>query len=190
MGLAHHCREFNDMTLQAIRHIGIDRVVLAAYWSVYLPARSSSYLARILDPYSNPDDLGTGERSEDFRNFADGLQRTVRALEDIGVEVWILQQVPAQHEFVPLMLVRAAMRGEDVSRIGISLAEYRSSQGRVSLALAQLGSSVALMDPAAVFCKTGQCLCSDGMESFYHDSNHLTQHGAALLEPELRAVLH
>ena len=190
MGASHHCREFNETVLKAIPHLGIRRVVLAAFWSGYLPASSDSYLARALDPYGAPSDLRTGDGPRDFHNLADGIQQTVARLEALGIEVWILKPVPVQNGFVPMMLARAAVRGDDLSRIGISLAEHRRSQERVDNILSQVRDVAGLLDPAVALCSSGWCPASDGVDSFYCDSNHLTPRGAEQLEPQLRSIFH
>jgi len=45
------------------------------------------------------------------------------------------------------MLARAAVRGDDLSRIGISLAEHRRSQERVDNILSQVRDVAGLLDP-------------------------------------------
>jgi peptidoglycan/LPS O-acetylase OafA/YrhL len=190
MGASHHCREFNDMTLNAIRRLGIERVLLVAFWSTYIPERRDSYLERLVDIYTTPDDLATGNESRDIQNFSVGIRRTIKALKDLGIEVWILRQIPAQKGFVPMMLARAAIRGKDISDVGISLSEHRRSQDRIDLIFSGLENSVTLVDPAVALCKAGWCSSSNYFESYYRDSNHLTQLGASLLRPQLGAIFH
>jgi peptidoglycan/LPS O-acetylase OafA/YrhL len=190
LGTSHHCREFNDVTLNALRRIGIDRVVLVAFWSHYIPERSHSYLERLMDTYTTPDDLATGNESQDIQNFSLGMRRTIKALKDLGIEVWILRQIPAQKGFVPMMLARAAIRGINISDVGISLAEHRRSQDRIDPIFSGLGNAVSLVDPAAALCISGWCSSSNYIQSYYRDSDHLTRLGASLLRPQLGAIFH
>jgi peptidoglycan/LPS O-acetylase OafA/YrhL len=187
-GSSHHCREFNDTTMDAIRQLGIRRVVLVAFWSNYIPTTASSKLERLADPYGATDDLGTGSESRDIQNLTIGLRRTVDGLEARGIEVWILRQIPSQKGSVPMMLARASILGNNISDVGISLAEHRRTQVRVDTILTRLGGSVRVLDPAAILCKSGWCACSNDRESYYRDSDHLTPSGASLLRPQLAEI--
>lgn len=189
-GASHHCREFNDMTLKAIRRLGIERVVLVAFWSSYVSEPQESFLERWVDTYTTPDALASGNESRDIENLSIGMRRTIKALQDLRIEVWILRQIPAQRGFVPMMLARAAILGEDISDVGISLTEHRRSQDRIDPIFSGLEKSVKLVDPAVALCKSGWCSSSNHFESYYRDSNHLTGLGASLLRPQLDAIFH
>jgi hypothetical protein len=189
-GNSHHCREFNDVTMDAIRDLGIGRVVLVAFWSNYIPNTSYSRLDRLVDPYTTTDELATGDEINDIQNFTVGLRRTIDALEAQGIEVWILRQIPDQNGFVPMLLTRAEILGRNISDVGISLAEYRRTQVSVDPIFSRLAGSVRILDPAATLCKSGWCACSNDRQSYYYDSNHLTQTGAALLRPQLAEIFH
>ncbi|HEY0766398.1 MAG TPA: acyltransferase family protein, partial [Steroidobacteraceae bacterium] len=138
---SHYCREFNSSVVRAIKERGITRVVLVAYWTAYLPARPEPALARLLDPYSRSTYLAGGDAADNERNFSAALQRTVHALASLGVETWIMRQVPTQGVLVPLALSRAATRGRDTADMGITLAEYQRSQARTDALFEALGSS-------------------------------------------------
>jgi hypothetical protein len=184
------CPAFDAYVLPEIRERGITRVLLAAYWTAYLPAQPEPPLARWLDPYRRSDYLGGGDARQNTRNFAAGLERTVRALEGMGVEVWILRQVPTQRVLVPLALSRAASRGIEYADIGITLQDYRLSQSKADVIFAGLGERVHSIDPAAGLCASGICRCSSGGEALYIDANHLSPGGARFIEPQLAALFH
>jgi peptidoglycan/LPS O-acetylase OafA/YrhL len=186
----HYCREFNAMALAAVAELHITRVVLAAYWSAYLPERPEPGVARLLDPYRRATDLGGGDATENARNFADALGRTVAALEQRGVEVWILRQVPAQRVYVPLALARAASRGVDYDGMGIPLDAYRAGLARVDREFAALDGAVHELDPAAALCSAGICRMAAGTVALYTDANHLSADGALRLGGLLTAVFH
>jgi len=187
---ARYCLEFNARVLQSIAPLGVSRVLLAAYWTAYLPARPQAPLARLLDPYRRADSLGGGDAAQNTRNLAEALRRTVQALNALGVEVWILHQVPTQNMLVPWALSRAATRGQDFAHLGVTLTEYRRSQSQVDRLLDDLGDSVRTLDPAARLCASGVCLMSLGAQALYIDANHLSQSGARLIEPTLEPLFH
>jgi peptidoglycan/LPS O-acetylase OafA/YrhL len=184
------CPEFNSRVLHSIKDFGIDRVLLAAYWSAYLPSPASPALARFLDPYSRSDYLRGGDAAENKRNLSAALKRTVQALEDLGVEIWFMREVPTHGVLVPMALSRAATRDQHYANIGTTFAEYRRSQARTDVLLGTLGKAVRMIDPASGLCASGVCLYSAGGQVLYSDNNHLSHSGARFVEPELKAIFH
>jgi peptidoglycan/LPS O-acetylase OafA/YrhL len=187
---SHYCREFNSSVLRAVKDLGITRVLLAADWTAYLPSRPEPALARFLDPYRRSDYLAGGDAAQNERNLSAALERTVRALERLGVEIWIMRQVPTQDVLVPLALSRAATRGRDYADMGITLAGYRRSQAHTDALFDALGNSVHMIDPAIRLCASGVCMCSAGGQALYIDANHLSQSGAKLIAPVLEVSFH
>ena len=185
-----HCLHFNDMALRAVQSLGIERVVLAAYWSAYLPVRADPAFARFFDPFSRSSDLGGGDDAANERNFSTALNRTVSTLTNLGVEVWIVRQIPAQESFVPLTLARAASFGQDYKKIGISLVDYRMSQAKPDALFDALGGSVRLIDPAIALCPGSFCLSDVAERSLYIDGNHLSRQGAVFVEHIFAEVFH
>ena len=185
---SHECAAFNSLVLAAVDELRITRVLLAAYWTAYLPQRPDPAVARLLDPYSRSSDLGGGDAAQNKQNLSAALRMTVHALVAKGVEVWILRDVPAQGGFVPLILSRAVSLGHDYSKIGVSLIEHRQAQAGVDALLDDLGSTVHVVDPARVLCATGTCLCGAEGQSLYIDSNHLSDAGAGLIQPLLEPL--
>lgn len=192
-GVAHvrgstYCREFNQQVLGSIKERGITRVLLAGYWTTYFPSRAEPLLSRLLDPYSGAHDLAGGNAAQNERAFSAALGRTLHTLESLGVEVWILRQVPDQNVLVPLALSRAAARGQEYEDLGVTSAEYRRKQARVDLLFDMYGSSAHLVDPAELLCSSGICRCSAGGQALYIDANHLSPTGAGLLKPLLEGM--
>ena len=183
-----HCTEFNETVARGIRELGIQSVVLAAYWSSYTPDRSNSVVFGILDPYDRSSDILGGTQADDVQNLSRGLSATVNRIRDLGAEVWIIEQVPSQDRYVPLALSRAALHGESYSSLGITRDEYERSQAVVEELFAQLPHEVHLVSPAAELCQSGRCLMSQGPRSLYLDDNHLSSWGARLIEPALQPI--
>lgn len=190
MPRGQYCRDFNASTLRAVPELGVTRVLLAAYWSAYLPLRPEPAVDRLVDPYRDSDDLGGGSAADNVRNFSAAVQRTVQALEHLGVEVWILRQVPDQHEFVPLALSRAAARGINYADMGTTLAQYRHNQAQIDTIFKTLGNAAHLLDPATPLCGDGLCRSSVAGQSLYIDANHLSASGALRVAPALEPLFH
>ncbi len=185
---SHHCTEFNEMVIAAIKRLHVHRVILAAYWSWYLHTPGRAQYAAVLDPYARTNDLGEGSAEENIRKFRTALQATVSTLRGHGTRVWILRQVPSQDRFVPEALAEAAWRSGTVNSIGVSLATHRASQKAVDEVLSGISGVERLLDPASALCPAGQCAAAVADQSAYRDANHLSRAGAGLLRPVLEPV--
>jgi peptidoglycan/LPS O-acetylase OafA/YrhL len=188
--LNHRCREFNVRVLEAIRRWHVQRVILAAYWTNYVPSVADTAVARWFDPYSLRGSLGSGTDADNKRIFYTALEQTVRSLQDLGVEIWIVGQVPVQREFVPDLLARTVLRGGDPAMAGVPLTAHREQSAFVEASIAELGSRIRQIDPALTLCATGNCLCYSNERILYADSNHLSADGANFLIGSLQPVFH
>ncbi len=193
VGVAHLswsnlCRKFNKMVVKAIRNLRVSRVVMVAYWSRYLPLHAHNVLERFVDPYSGATDVSGGSEAANYLLFSGALRETVDTLKRMGIEVWVIRQVPDQGQYVPLLLSRTIALGGNPAAIGISLRAYRRGQIHIDSAFDALGNSVSIVDPAGALCSTGLCAAGDDRGSLYLDSNHLSLRGAELLKPVLRPI--
>jgi peptidoglycan/LPS O-acetylase OafA/YrhL len=188
MPRAHHCVQFNEMVIGAARTLKVRRAVLAAYWSTYLQAAGKARYVSAFDPYGTSDDLGAGSLPQNVARLRAALNGTVKALRDLGIRVWVLQQVPEQERFVPEILAQAEWWTGSAAAIGIPLAEYRANQTAAASALMSVEGVEGLLDPASMLCREGWCLAAAGGESLYRDANHLSAIGAARLKPILSEV--
>lgn len=186
----HRCRQFNAQVLDAIRRLHVQRVILAAYWSYYVPLVVDTAVARWFDPYSPRGSLGSGTDADNRRIFDDALNRTARSLQDLGVETWIVDQVPVQSEFVPELIARTALRGGNPAMVGVPLTVHREQSAFIEASIVQLGSRVRRIDPASRLCASGTCLCYANGRLLYTDSNHLSADGAYFLTGSLQPAFH
>lgn len=179
--LSHHCREFNAAVLRSMAAHRVSRVLLAGYWTTYLPTPADNTLVRWLNPYDGHDAVAAGTAEENDRLFRASLAATLSALRDQHVQVWLLAQVPDQKSFVPLALSHAVRKGADPRDVAIGRDAHRSDQAAVMAALADFAAGFTLIDPAVLLCQSGRCITTDGVDSFYVDSNHLSVLGATSL---------
>lgn len=98
--------------------------------------------------------------------------------------VYMLRPVPELHRDVPRTMGRAALWGMS-GRVSISLEEYHKRNRLVleaqDAASAQCG--IRILDPLPYLCSDGRCWGDkDGMP-LYYDDDHLSERGAALLQP-------
>jgi peptidoglycan/LPS O-acetylase OafA/YrhL len=188
MPVSHHCIEFNDMVMLAARTLKVRRVLLAAYWSTYLQTAAKARYVAAFDPFGSSDDLGVGTPAQNDARFRAALDRTVLALEKLGIRVWILWQVPVQERFVPEILAQAEWWAGSTAIIGIPLSEHRASQATAVAALASAPGVETFLDPASALCPRGWCAAAAERESLYLDASHLSAVGAERLKPVLSPV--
>ncbi|MFI4869343.1 MAG: acyltransferase family protein [Steroidobacterales bacterium] len=188
MTRSHHCIEFNNMVIAAARTLHIRRVILAAYWSWYLQVNQKERYIAALDPYGNSNDLRRGTVAENDAKFRVGLEATVRALKNLGIRVWVLQQVPSQARFVPETLAQAEWWTGSVATVGSPLAAYRARQVAVGASVLAVPGVESLLDPASALCPHDWCAAAADGNSLYIDAHHLSAAGAQLLKPTLNAA--
>jgi peptidoglycan/LPS O-acetylase OafA/YrhL len=186
----HRCREFNAQVLDAIRRLHVQRVILAAYWSNYVPPLADTAVARWFDLYSPPGSLGSGADADNQRIFDAALNQTVRSLQALGVETWVVGQVPVQSEFVPELIARTALRGDNPSMVGIPLTVHRERSAFIEASVMRLGNLIHRIDPASTLCASGTCICYANGRILYSDSNHLSADGAYFLSASLQPAFH
>lgn len=98
--------------------------------------------------------------------------------------VYMMRPIPELRRDVPRTMGRAALWGSS-GRVSISLEEYHERHRLVweaqDAASAQCG--IKILDPLSYLCSDGRCWGDkDGMP-LYYDDDHLSERGAALLQP-------
>ena len=99
-----------------------------------------------------------------------------------------MRQVPAQHVFVPLLVSRTVMRGDDPAALGISRQEHQRSNALIDSVFDALTEQAELLDPADALCASGKCICVDSDRVLYSDTNHLSLDGAMFVRPVFQRV--
>ena len=92
---------FNRAILAYIRTKQVPHVLIIARWDYYL------------------------DHDEGAAGVRHALLATAQALQDTGVRIWIMRQVPMYHWNVPRALAFAVMNGHDLEALGLPLAEHR-----------------------------------------------------------------
>jgi len=162
-GLKSDSIAYNRSLVNFIRSRRVRNVVLVASWGVYL---------------ADDDEAARLRRC---------LSETIGAIQDQGVNIWILKQVPKQKWNVPNTLAVTVWRGGDLEKLGLPLADQRTESRRQDVIFEGLGqkyTNVTILDPTVFFIGSNN-LCQvvkDG-QPLYFDGNHLTAAGAMLLRP-------
>lgn len=119
--------------------------------------------------------------------FPQALLQTVRALHELHVTVYFMQDVPDFGMDVPRFLVRYCSQGIDVSVMTLDCETHRTRSLRQHEMLPILEQEgVRILTPLPYLqapgktCRIRPC---DAEGSFYADGNHLSAHGAKIISP-------
>ena len=195
-GASLQCNAAAEQYAKQVVEWGVDTVVLAARWSLYVTGE-----------YDGPDPrfyLRTASTSGKLnaetalQNFETGLRNSLTYYAQHDVDVIIVNQVP-QQRLTPRVLV------QEVMMLGLSDEEARTLfestyvsqddsnalQERPRETVARLaeefGARVVTFDD--LFAKGDQFVWNTEGTSLYMDGDHISPHGARLMTPRFRALL-
>ena len=180
-----HCGQFVDQAVEKSKSMASAPLIIMN--------RTSSYI-------HGPNDFG---RETDFGKVSLYFDKPYEKLEPEFLNQWkkvfintacefaktrvvyMMRPIPEVRRDVPRSMGRAALSGRH-ERVSISLAEYherhRLAWEAQDAAQAQCG--IRILDPLPYLCSDGRCWGDDkdGMP-LYYDDDHLSERGAALLQP-------
>jgi peptidoglycan/LPS O-acetylase OafA/YrhL len=188
------CAEIAEKVMGLIRDQRIRHVLLVSRWDTYISGWERGGVETRQDltlSYSEGGILYKGESAVRF-----SLQETVRRLQTLDADVWLLEQVPPQLIDVPSALAKAVFLGRDPKSLRRTYAAMQLRRAPAEAIFAELRSSgdVSFIDPAERFCPNrGPCLIEAQGHSLYEDNNHLTVFGAKwsrdMLDPFFSATI-
>jgi SGNH domain (fused to AT3 domains) len=173
------CAAIAEKVLGLIRDQHIRHVLLVNRWDTYISGweRGGTETNQDLTiSYTDGDIVYTGDAA-----LRRSLEETVRRLQAMDVDVWVMEQVPPQLVAVPSALAKAVTQGRDPLSLRRSYAEIESRRAPAEAAFAELRRSadVSFIDPAEKFCPNrGPCAIAAQGHALYEDNNHLTVFGA------------
>lgn len=177
--------DWNQGVLEFIQENNVKHVILASRWAVNIEGGGKLKLAALI-----ADRESRGLTPDEARGaLARGLQRTLERLNELGVRVWIVGQVPSQEGHDPAKeAVRAILFGNELPS-GILLEEHLAHQGNVNRIFKSIDlPNVTVLDPTPhAFDDSGRSRICDEDGIFYHDDNHITSLGAEKLLAEILA---
>jgi hypothetical protein len=123
--------------------------------------------------------------------FSRHFRETIRTLTKLGVEVYIVNQVPSFRFNVSRRLVKVLWLNRDPeSTLTRPLSEHQERMSFLNGLFAEVsGPHVHILDPAPFLCREGVCYGTEGNAPLYRDSNHLTYLGSQKLKPLLEQIL-
>jgi len=179
------CSDFNNHVVSFLeQNRNIRTVILAARWAINSEGyRYGSETGRPL--IISPEGVGGNPKA-----FHEGLERTLRYLDERGFEVIFVTQVPEIGWRVPSVLGRASLYGRHAPPAP-SLEAYQERQRVVSSSLDTFSRHYRfhVIDVARVLCPDRTCLVQRNGYSLYRDDDHLNVHGTALVSSVFETVL-
>ncbi len=165
----------------------IKHVLLASCWAGHSEVHTSGLTSFLItDDSQAPRTPATAQRA-----LQRNLKTTVASLEKMGVQVWVLQQVPLQTRNPIHTLVEAIKTGSTEIPRGVALSEHRERQKNVNRILSYIHSeNYHLLDPTDYFYKGSKNanigIIGERNMSYYRDLNHVTFAGSeSILRPLL-----
>ena len=133
-------------------------------------------------------DRGSVSYDSSRKTLEKHLAETVEKIVNIGANIWIVEQPPEQSIISPPnQLAQYAIRGKDVSELGVNFELHNQREGSVTNLINNVAikyPEVHIISPDIVLCnESGMCpLARDGI-SIYRDDDHLTVKGSMFLKP-------
>lgn len=181
---SQHCRDFNRQTMDKMLGLGIEDVVLASNWSLYVYGREDGDRTLLLDAH---DDSAQAEQ-----RMAAAVRARVVALREAGMQVWLFKEVPLQRKGSINRLTSLARVGRSADGLGRPIQEHLARQrfiGGLFASLSEADPGVHVIDPTPLMCTDGVCSIEVDGASQYKDEDHLSDAGSARLGPLFAPVL-
>ncbi|MGB7204975.1 MAG: acyltransferase family protein, partial [Anderseniella sp.] len=172
------CHKANQKMLTYIKLHKIKKIIFVAAWSRLTEGRelrmegSGQVEAFVADNL-----LKSSNSIESKQVFHRQFEATVQQLTDIGVQVYILKQVPQHRFWVANELAKAMSRSTSFKEISRPLSEHVQRQAFVNTvfdAIVKNNPLVQTLDPEPYFCDQTKCQATSGGQALYFDFHHLT----------------
>ena len=178
---------WNNDVLDFVKRHQIKHVLLASRWAGNIEVHTSGLTSFLItDDSRAPRTPATAQRT-----LQRNLKTTVASLEQMGVQVWVLQQVPLQTRNPVHALVAAIKTGSTEIPRGVALSEHRERQKNVNRILSSIHSeNYHLLDPTDYFYNGSENanigIIGERNVSYYRDLHHVTFAGSeSILRPLL-----
>jgi peptidoglycan/LPS O-acetylase OafA/YrhL len=186
------CHLVNQRVFDYVRANQIKKVFLVGRWSVYTDGGYDGTEATWIGATKD----GKREKSSSRKAFEAGLKQTVAAYANIGVQLYIVEQVPQQLLGVKDLYYKIYASNhqndprkvsENIRELSVSKQQHLQLQSYVSQLFNQHAQSgqLNLINFDAVFCDAEKCLIGTDKYGYYFDNNHLTTTGAYMVVNDL-----
>lgn len=169
---------WGDDVLDQLETLEIKTVFITGRWGLYIEPTADGDRRNLI-----ANESGSAEAPEIFE---EALQETLLRLDEMGVKVWFMDDVPLQSHSVPETVMLASIRGKGLNVAAKSREDFwvETHVTRTLLERVLSGSSALRLDPIPLLAdqdgflpmaRDGKPLCSD--------EHHLSPFGAEQLKP-------
>jgi peptidoglycan/LPS O-acetylase OafA/YrhL len=179
------CRLFKEKVLGILqkKFKTIRLVIFAGRWSLYTETdRGTNKGGRIflIDSLDN-----TLSRKNSRRVFKKGLKNTVDIVKSLGMDIWVLGQIPFNKDpdcmfklNLPIQKVFPLYKKSKCGRTDRAYVENRTSfANQLFLEISQTDPGINYFSPINYLCSQGFCFSSFEGNPLYRDNNHLNYYG-------------
>ena len=166
-------QEWNDAVFQVIQQQKIKNVIIVASWRDTLTVRLGK------EPKYKPE------------TFQQALHYSIDQLSDLGINVWVMEQIPTQQMDISRVLINAKQQALPIP-FGITKQQYDENQKTAHLAFERYldHPNVSILNVAPFCFVDGKSVIGNRSETYYADQNHLSKAGAeTIVQPVLLPVL-
>ncbi len=164
-----------DTVLNIVRHNQIKHVLLVGRWAMYVDGRLNGATdTLVFDPQSKS---RTYEESK--LAFRRGVESTLKAFREAGVEVWVVRMIPEQEINITWSVVASRSLGVE-SPHGVARTKYSKRLARIDEGFRECGlMQQRYIDFESDFYGDGEfCRVFDDGGIFYFDDDHISHYGA------------
>jgi len=188
------CPEIGDTVLQIVSRNKIRNVILVTRWDQYALGWEKGGIETAREPFISFT-TQDGQRLTRREAFVAAFQETIVKLKALGVNVWVVKQVPPQLVHVPSALAKAEYLGRDSENLKRPYAEILNRRRFIDAVFAETAKNYPMnfIDPADTFCpQQTNCMISVEGHALYSDDSHLSYYGALwsqnMLEPFFKFI--
>ena len=192
--VTYSCPAISAAALDVVKRNKIRNVLLVTRWDMYALGWEKGSVETVREPFiSFISKEGKFLTRQDA--FAAAFKETVEKLDALGVNVWVVKQVPPQLVDVPSALAKAIYLGRDPEKLKRSYDSIASRRGVIENVFNDTAKTypLHLIDPMNKFCtQRGGCLLTYKGRALYMDNSHLSSYGALwsqdMLEPFFKSI--
>jgi hypothetical protein len=184
------CSKLAEWQYKYVLENNIKKVLLVSRWTQYTDGNYDGSGIGILGLSKNDERTKYASR----KAFEQAFDRTVKAYQAIGVEVYVLAQVPQQKVDVKYLYTKLDLfsapsfdKNSFINKMSVKQQEHELLQSYTRSFFAKYENKkdihLVILDDA--FCHAGKCLMGERDKAFYVDTNHLSKTGASLAADEL-----
>jgi SGNH domain (fused to AT3 domains) len=182
------CHLMNQRMFAYVKANNIKKLFLIGRWSAYTDGgydgTEATWIGKTKD--------GKKEKAASREAFEAGLKQTVAAYASIGVQLYIVEQVPQQTLNVQDLYYKVYGSNTEnvdnsIRQLSVSKQLHTQLQNFVNGLFKQHAAAgqLNLINFDNVFCDAEKCLFGNETQSYYFDNNHLTTAGGRLVVDEI-----